>query len=104
MGVFFYLWRFVTDFAPILGYCSPMDFLSALDELKQTYKMTGGYPCSAGEFLNKIGDKEREAVEEILESRSLPVIEIARLADKYGYKVSTSQLYKHRVKDCRCFH
>mgnify|MGYP006266478895 CR=1 FL=1 len=80
-----------------------MDFLSALDNLKQTYKNTGGYSCSAGDFLNKLNDKERAAVDEVLESRSLPIVEIARLAEKNGYKVSVSSLYKHRVKDCRCF-
>lgn len=91
--------RFGGFFAIVL----PMDFLTALDELKQTYKSAGGHPCSAGEFLNKLDNKERKAVEEILEARSLPVIEIARLAEKHGYKVSISSLYKHRAQDCRCF-
>lgn len=80
-----------------------MDFLASLKEAEMNYKTTGGFPCSAGDFLNKLSDKERQAVEEILEMRSLPVIHIVRVAEKNGYKVSVSSLYKHRIKDCRCF-
>lgn len=81
-----------------------MDFLTSLEELRITYKSSGGYPCSAGEFLSKLKDNERESFEEILETRSVPVVHLVRLAEKYGHRISPSALYKHRLKDCRCFH
>jgi hypothetical protein len=79
-----------------------MNLLSALSELEKK-SVNSGFPCSAGEFLKSLEDKERKAFENALENRTVPIPSLVELLKKNGYTVAVSALYKHRQKGCRCF-
>ena len=79
-----------------------MDLLSALHEL-ETRKVTTGFPCSVGTFLDSIGEKEREAFNSILGNTKVGTVAIHEMLAKNDYEVARTALYKHRRKQCRCF-
>jgi len=76
--------------------------LSAIEELIATPVVTG-FPCSVGEFLKQINDKERTAFNALLENQKFGTIRIYEMLQKNNYTVAKAALYKHRRKQCRCF-
>ena len=79
-----------------------MDLLSAIEEL-ETRKVTTGFPCSVGTFLDSVSDKEQEAFNKILGNTKVGTIAIHEMLTNNNYEVARTALYKHRRKQCRCF-
>jgi len=80
-----------------------LGLLDGLKELVETHNGSTGLPCSAGAFLRQINQEEREAFENILQNRKVPIPNLVNLIEKNGYKIAKTALYKHRQKVCRCF-
>jgi len=81
---------------------SEQGLISAIEELAATPVVTG-FPCSVGEFLKQISDKERDAFNAILDNQKVGTIRIYDMLQKNDYTVAKAALYKHRRKQCRCF-
>lgn len=79
-----------------------MDLLAELQALEAN-SINQGLPCSAGEALKKMKEKEREVVQGILDNRTVPITHLLRTLRNNGFEVAEASLYKHRRKVCRCF-
>jgi len=81
---------------------SEQGLLSAIEELIATPVVTG-FPCSVGEFLKKIDNKERDAFNALLANQKFGTIRIYEMLQKNNYAVAKAALYNHRKNQCRCF-
>jgi hypothetical protein len=79
-----------------------MDLLAELKALEAN-SITQGLPCSAGEAIKSMKEKEREVVQGILDNRTVPITHLLKTLRNNGFDISEASLYKHRRKQCRCF-
>ena len=79
-----------------------MDLLAELQALEAN-SVYAGLPCSAGTALRNMKEKEREALQNILDNRTVPIAHLLKALRNNGFDVSERSLYNHRKKQCRCF-
>jgi hypothetical protein len=79
-----------------------MDLLSELEALK-LQKSRQGLPCSVKTMLDSLNEKERKAVEQILEEHTYPINSLLKVLRNNNHNVKEKALYRHRRKECRCF-
>lgn len=81
--------------------------MSLADKLKTATRSEPGLPCGIGKVLQKLEGEDKEVLEIIFSSRSVPGTisnrQVHEILISEGHDVAFASVRLHRLKQCRCF-
>lgn len=81
---------------------STSTFKNGLSELVNNPKVLSGKDCFIGQILSIITAEEKKLLESALADKRIRHVDLLRLCDAEGYKMSEATMRRHRARGCRC--
>jgi hypothetical protein len=81
--------------------------VSLAEKLNSATRTQPGLPCGVGKLLTELKGEDKEALEIIFSTRSLPGTvsnrQVHKILLEEGYEIAFASITLHRRKQCRCF-
>jgi hypothetical protein len=77
-------------------------FKEGLAELVNNPKVFAGQECFVGQMLFSINKEETELLKTALADKRIRHVDLVRLCEAEGYKMSEATMRRHRAGGCRC--
>jgi hypothetical protein len=81
---------------------STSTFKDGLLKLVQNPKIFAGQECYVGQMLMAINPDESELLKTALDDKRIRHVDLVRLCEAEGYKMSEATMRRHRARGCRC--
>lgn len=77
-------------------------FKDGLTQLVNNPKVFAGQECFVGQMLCSIEQEEAELLKTALADKRIRHVDLVRLCEAEGYKMSEATMRRHRARGCRC--
>lgn len=77
-------------------------FKDGLTKLVNNPKVFAGQECFVGQILSSINATEAELLKTALADKRIRHVDLVRLCETEGYKMSEATMRRHRAGGCRC--
>jgi hypothetical protein len=77
-------------------------FKDGLTALVNNPKVFAGQECFVGQILTNISNDESELLKSALADKRVRHVDLVRLCEAEGYKMSEATMRRHRAGGCRC--
>lgn len=77
-------------------------FKEGLTQLVNNPKVFAGQECFVGQMLAVINTEEAELLKTALADKRIRHVDLVRLCEGEGYKMSEATMRRHRAGGCRC--
>lgn len=77
-------------------------FKDGLTQLVNNPKVFAGQECFVGQILSQIPKEESELLKAALADKRIRHVDLVRLCEAEGYKMSEATMRRHRGGGCRC--
>lgn len=77
-------------------------FKEGLLKLVDNPKVFAGTECFVGQMLTHIKPEEAELLKTALADKRIRHVDLVRLCEAEGYKMSEATMRRHRARGCRC--
>ena len=81
---------------------STSTFKDGLIKLVNNPKVFAGQECFVGQMLCSIEQEEAELLKTALSDKRIRHVDLVRLCEAEGYKMSEATMRRHRARGCRC--
>jgi hypothetical protein len=81
---------------------STSTFKDGLAKLVNNPKVFAGQECFVGQMLCSIEQEEAELLKTALADKRIRHVDLVRLCEAEGYKMSEATMRRHRARGCRC--
>jgi hypothetical protein len=81
---------------------STSTFKDGLTKLVNNPKVFAGQECFVGQMLCSIPKEESELLKKALADKRIRHVDLVRLCESEGYKMSEATMRRHRAGGCRC--
>ena len=77
-------------------------FKEGLTQLVNNPKVFAGQECFVGQMLANLNKEEAELLKTALDDKRIRHVDLVRLCEAEGYKMSEATMRRHRARGCRC--
>lgn len=77
-------------------------FKDGLTALVNNPKVFAGQECFVGQIISNISSEEAEILKTALADKRVRHVDLVRLCEAEGYKMSEATMRRHRARGCRC--
>ena len=77
-------------------------FKDGLTKLVNNPKVFAGQECFVGQMLANLNTEEAELLKTALADKRIRHVDLVRLCEAEGYKMSEATMRRHRARGCRC--
>lgn len=81
---------------------STSTFKDGLTKLVNNPKVFAGQECFVGQMLANINTEEAELLKTALADKRIRHVDLVRLCEAEGFKMSEATMRRHRARGCRC--